>query len=86
MTMEWIDIKNRIPEGEDIVLVELNYKKKFMCVCIFFDNICTFHGDYNNVFFMLDHPRIHKICKNYKKYDKTLVIKKRNVKRWMLIT
>jgi hypothetical protein len=83
--MKWINVKDRLPEPGQVVLVELNYSQPFMCVARFVDQIITLDGDYKNTFFMLVHPRFPKPWAFSNEYKKIARFKKDKVKRWMSI-
>jgi len=81
--MEWISIKDRLPNEEQTVLIKLKYKEPYMCVARFYGDLITFRCDYKHIFITIPHPRFPKTWLFTDEYKKISYIVKNKVTHWM---
>jgi hypothetical protein len=81
--MEWISIKDKLPDDGQIVIIKTNYTNPFICVARYLEDLETLEKYYKNIFIMIVHPRFPKEWLFHDKYRKISRIPKRIIDSWM---
>jgi hypothetical protein len=83
--MEWISVKDRLPENDDPVLIVLNTKDQLPLVARFVRQVSGFMGEFKNTWFVFVPPRFPKPWMFSEEYIKAFRLKKEKVSHWMPI-
>jgi hypothetical protein len=82
---EWINVKGRLPENDDPVLIILNTKDQQLLVARFVKQLRSFTGEYKNTWFVFAPPRFPKPWMFSEEYTKAFRLKREKVSHWMSI-
>ncbi len=83
--MQWIHVKEKLPEPGQIVLIQNKYRNPFISVARYTDNLCTLHKDYEHVFVVIRHPKTPKEWLFDERYQKISYLEKNKVEKWCAI-
>ena len=81
--MEWISVKDKLPDDGRVVIIKLKYSQPYICVARYLDNLSTWDRDFKDIFITIVHPRFPKEWLFDDRYKKMFHIPKRKVESWM---
>jgi len=83
--MDWINIKDKLPDDGETVVIKLNYVQPYVCIARFFQEFSTASFDGRDVFIMMQHPKFPKPWLFTEEYKKLYIIPKKKVELWFYL-
>lgn len=83
--MKWINIKDRLPNPDKIVIIKFKSPNVYICIARFLETYHTSFKDFKNVFITMVHPRFPKSWLFDEKYEKISIVPKKKVDFWMTL-